>query len=297
MNPRFFLRFCLFTVLFFAFTVSSHAAPPRAVWVWFTAGIREQPEAQAQFFKFLAAPRGDALHAITTIYFDGMETADFQKPATVIHLRQFLTAAHRRHIRVEFLCGESDWATQAGQPKGLSYLSAVLAFNRTSSPAARYDGFQYDVEPYTLPGWPSLSLENGMLSLLDSSNTAIHASKQHLTLGLAIPRWFGQPQFDYLDRKIIDRADEIVVMDYVTTPQHLVSDPADVLTYASKKHKAVWIGVETGPVSEAPKSSFYGLGNAAMENQLKAAWPQFKSQPSFRGYAIHHYSSYTTLKS
>jgi hypothetical protein len=175
-------------------------------------------------------------------------------------------------------------------------LNTILAFNRASPPAARYDGFQYDVEPYTLPGWPSPALENGMLSLLDSSNAAIHSAGQHLTLGLAIPRWFGQPQFDYLDRKIIDRADEIVVMDYVTTPQQLVVDPSDILTYASRKHKAVWIGVETGPVSDAPKSSFYSLGNAAMESELKAAWPQFKSQPAFRGYAIHHYSSYAALK-
>ncbi len=278
------------------FAASAKADPPRALWVWFTKNIREQPEAQADFFHFLAAPKGDASHAITTLYFDGMETADFKDPKTVTLLRKFLTTAHERHLKVQFLCGQSNWALPAGQPEALSYLNTVLAFNRASPAEARYDGFQYDVEPYTLPGWPSAALENGMLSLLDKSNAAIHASGRPLTLGLAIPRWFGQAQFDYLDRKIIDRADEIVVMDYVTTPEQLVNDPSDVLTYASKKHKAVWIGVETGPVADAPKSTFDALGNAAMEAQLKVAAPKFQSQPSFKGYAIHHYASYILLK-
>lgn len=296
MNTPRFLRSLVCAALLFTVAASVHADPPRAMWVWFTKNIREQPEAQADFFHFLAAPQGNAAHAITTIYFDGMETADFKNPETVAHLRKFLTSAHERRIRVQFLCGQSHWATPAGQPEALGYLSAVLAFNHASPAGARYDGFQYDVEPYTLPGWPSAALENGMLSLLDKSNAKIHASGWPLTLGLAIPRWFGQTQFDYLDRKIIDRADEVVVMDYVTTPEQLINDPSDVLTYASQKHKAVWIGVETGPVADAPKSTFNALGNAAMEAELKEELLKFQSQPSFKGYAIHHYGSYSTFK-
>lgn len=290
------LSFLLTTFAFSAGTTGVRADTPRALWVWSTGTIREDPAAQAEFFRFAAAPRGNTAHAITTVYFDGMETADFANPVTVASLRRFLTAAHARHLRVEFLCGEPGWATAAGRPKGLSYVRAVLAFNQASTPAAQYDGFQYDVEPYTLPGWPSAGLQNGLLALLDGANGLIHTSGRPLPLSLAIPRWFGQPQFDFLDRKIIDRTDSVVVMDYVSTPEQFLADPADVLDYAGKKHKAVWIGVETGPVADAPKSTFYALGNTALESMLAAAHPQFQKSSAFRGYAIHHYGAYTALK-
>jgi hypothetical protein len=184
----------------------------------------------------------------------------------------------------------------AGLPQGVSYLKTILAFNSHSPPNARYDGFQYDVEPYTLPGWPSAALENGTVALFDASDAAIRASGQHLTLSAAIPRWFGQPQFGFLDRKIIDRTDEVIVMDYVTTPQQLINDPSDILHYANEKHKGVWIGVETGDLPDTPKSTFHQLGNGAMEEELKTDMPLFQAQPSFRGYAIHHYGSYAALK-
>jgi hypothetical protein len=287
---------CIIATLTLAAVIPAQAALHRSLWVWSTKGIRELPLAQSQFFRFLAAPHGNPAHAITVIYFDGMQTSDYGNAKTVANLQQFLVAAHHRHIRVQFLCGDSDWATPAGLPQGVSYLKTILAFNSHSPPNARYDGFQYDVEPYTLPGWPSAALENGTVALFDASDAAIRASGQHLTLSAAIPRWFGQPQFGFLDRKIIDRTDEVIVMDYVTTPQQLINDPSDILHYANEKHKGVWIGVETGDLPDTPKSTFHQLGNGAMEEELKTDMPLFQAQPSFRGYAIHHYGSYAALK-
>jgi hypothetical protein len=272
------------------------AAPARASWVWSTGNIRGDASQQAAFFQFLAAPHGDASHAITTVFFDGMDIKSFQDPATVAGLKQFMIAAHAKGIKVDFLCGDPSWATPAGQAEGTTLLSAILTYNHGSPPNARYDGFQYDVEPYTLPGWPSTDIENGLLALFDASNTLIHASGQHLKLAASIPRWFGNPDLNGLDRKIIDRTDEIDVMDYVSNADHLVSDPADILDYASKMHKAVWIGVETGPLPDTPRTTFYGVGNAAMEAVLSTALPSLEAQPSFRGYAIHHWATYQSLK-
>jgi len=244
---------------------ASNAATGRALWVWSTRAIRQDAGVQSDFFRFLAAPKGVEGHAVTTVFFDGMDMADFENSAKVSQLRQFLAAAHAHHLTVDFLTGDPSWATPEKQSIGTDLLSAVLAFNSSSPAGARYDGFQYDVEPYSLPGWPSAELENGLLALLDKSNALIKESGHKVTLALAIPRWFGNPNLDHLDRKVIDRTDEVDVMDYVTNAASLVNDPADILQYASKTHKAVWIGVETGPLPATPRTTFFGDGNAGME--------------------------------
>ncbi|MEO7717838.1 MAG: hypothetical protein ABIY70_16685 [Capsulimonas sp.] len=290
---------CLTMAAFAALPIVVHAAPSRALWVWNTAAIRQDAKKQSAFFQFLAAPRGVAAHQIKTIYFDGMQPADFQNADTVAHLRSFIAAAHRKHIRVDYLCGDPSWATSKGQPEGLRNLAAILNYNKTSPANTRYDGFQYDVEPYTLQGpdgWPSATIQNGLVDLLQRSRAAIKASGQRVILSQAIPRWFTGVQFGALGRRIIDTVDEVDVMDYVTTVEQLVGDPAAILSYASSKHKGVWIGVETNPLGDTPRTTYYGVGNAVMESQLAQALLKFKAQPSFRGYAIHDYIRYQTLR-
>jgi len=274
----------------------ANAQSRRAIWVWNTQQIRNNPSARADFFKFLAAPFGDKDHAIKIVYFDGLNVPDFSNPFIVASARSFLKDAHARGLRVEFLTGDPSWATVAGEPGAIACINAVLGFNKAGSPAERYDGFQYDVEPYSLPGWPSAALEQGQLDLLDKSNAAIKASGQRLPITSCIPRWYGQAQFNFLDRAIIDRSDAIVVMDYVTTVGQLVNDPQDVLVYATKKGKPVWLGVETTPLPDTPRTTFFGSTNTQMESILSQALPILKLQPSFHGYAVHQYAYYPSLK-
>lgn len=274
----------------------ANAQSLRAIWVWNTLQIRNNPSARADFFKVLAAPFGDKDHAIKIVYFDGLNVPDFSNPYIVDSARSFLKDAHARGLSVEFLTGDPSWATPAGEPGAIACLNAVLAFNKAGAPNERYDGFQYDVEPYALPTWPSTALEQGCVDLLDKSNAAIKASGQRLPITSCIPRWYGQAQFNFVDRPIIDRSDAIVVMDYVTTVGQLVSDPQDILVYATKKGKPVWIGVETTPLSDSPRSTFFGSTNAQMESMLSQALPILKLQPSFHGYAVHQYAYYPSLK-
>ena len=272
------------------------ASTPRSLWVWKTDSIRASPPAQTTFFQFLAAPHGAKTNAIQTIYFDGLDYRQLADPAIAKGVRGFLRAAHARHLRVDFLTGDPGWVTATGQKDGLRLLNAVLTFNRGGAATERYDGFQYDVEPYSLPDWPAPALRQGMLDLLDKSNVAIKASRTRLLLSVAIPRWYDQPQFGFLDRAIIDRTDEVVIMDYVTNPTALVADATGELEYAAKVGKKVWVGVETGALPETPNSTFFGRGNTAMESVLSAAVPTLHRYRSFAGYAIHHWESYKTQK-
>ncbi len=279
----------------------AQAAPApvkRAMWVWYTKGIRTDPGTQADFFHFIAAPKGDASHAVGTLFFDGVDAPDFSDPATVKNIRAFLTAAHAKGLRVDYLVGEPDWATPAKESEGIATLKAMLKFNQGGAAGQRYDGIQYDVEPYALPGWDKnqVAIEGGTVDLYSKCQAAIKASGQRVILSAAIPRWYGNVNGHDFSSPIIDHTDEVDVMDYVTTVQQLVGDPAAILAHANQVHKKVWIGVETLELKDTPRTTFFGSGNAALENVLATALPQFKQQPSFVGYAIHHWVSYEALK-
>src|SRR5262249_44792017 len=141
----------LFAGTAFAAVPASPAAPSRALWVWNTAVLRHDPEAARTFFGFLAAPGGHPDRAITTVFLDGMRPSDFADPATVRELRAFLAEARgRRHLRVDFLCGAPEWGRAANHETALANLRAVLAFNKGGGSSERFDGIQYDVEPYIL---------------------------------------------------------------------------------------------------------------------------------------------------
>ncbi|WP_437755149.1 hypothetical protein [Sorangium sp. So ce1389] len=279
-----------------AMSGSAPAPTPRSLWVWDTASIRADGATQTDFLRFLAAPHGEAKNAITTVYFDGVNARQLADAAIVRDLRRFLKSAHARELRVDFLTGDPHWATPAEQAAALAELNAILAFNRSGGPGEQFDGFQYDVEPHTLPEWPSPALREGILDLLDRSRAAIQASGQRLLLTAAIPSWYDQPQLGFLDRAIIDRTDEVVIMDYVRTADRLVNDASGELDHATKAGKKIWIGVETGELKDTPEISFFGTGNAALEGVLAEALPRLTRQRSFAGYAIHHWASYVTLK-
>jgi hypothetical protein len=232
------------------------------------------------------------------VFFDGVRQADFANAETVASLRRFLKEAHKRKLRVDFLTGDPSWALDSSQAIGLAYTQAVIDFNRGGDRSERYDGIQYDVEPYALPEWRTQreTLEAGLLGLLDKSRALIKASGQKLLLTAALPRWYGAQDGRVAYKDVVDRLDEIDVMDYVTTSAHLTNDPAGMLKYASATHKKVWIGVETGELKETPRSTFFDLGEAAMESVFAQSLAVFENEPSFAGYAVHHWAGYTGMK-
>lgn len=281
-------------------------SPPRALWIWgesralLQKGERKSGETGAQraFFEFLAAPHGRADRAITILYLGGIRREALASPA-VQQIRDFLTAAHRRGLSVEFLCGDTSWAHAAHHEEALAYLHAVLAYNRTAPTAARFDGFQYDVEPYLLKEWPTPSLRRDFLHLFDRARAEAYAGTRghpRLLLGAAIPAWFDQEQFGWLDRAVLDRLDYLALMDYVNNAEALIERAVNEIAYATRTGKRVVIGVETQLLKDEPQATFFAEGNAAMERALSAAARRFASSRGFGGFAIHYLDSYRTFK-
>lgn len=281
--------------------------PPRAIWVWGESrellrgsqrNSNGETVAQRAFFTFIAAPHGRSDRAITTIYLGGIARETLTALDASREVRDFLLAAHRRGILVEFLCGDSSWAQREQHEDALGFLRAVLAYNRAAPVQARFDGFQYDVEPYLLKEWPNPALRQDFLRLFERARDEITGASRglpQLVLGAAVPFWFDQEKFDWLDRAILDRVDYLALMDYVNNAPALIERAAGEIAYAGKIKKRIVIGMETQQLKDEPAATFFAEGNAAMERAASAAAQHYARHPGFGGFAIHHLSSYRTF--
>lgn len=261
--------------------------------MWHGRAVLQDRAARESFFRFLAAPKGVANHRVGTVF---LAEVDPGSESSRQSLGDLLEQSHERGIRVDFLCGDPSYAEPEKNSDGLALLRKVVEFNRSEPAGRRFDGFQYDVEPYSLPDWPSASLRSGFLKLFDLSETEIRKSGGRLELGAAIPRWFDDPKLGGLYRDVLDRVDYVAVMDYVDTPSRFVRDASNTVEYATRIGKKAWLGAETTELPLEPMATFYAKGNAAMEDAFSSAEDAFGRTKGFAGVAIEHYDSYLALR-
>lgn len=271
------------------------SSPPqrRALWVWHGGPLVQNATERKKFFQFLAAPKGNPNARISVIFLSraGLANAQTEKP-----LEGFVAEAHRRSIRVDYLCGEDYYATPKRMNEGLWQLDYVLRYNRSVAPESRFDGIQFDVEPYALPGWPSNEVLAGYITFLDRCRDRIKRSGQPFAFGVAIPRWFDGDDLHGLYKKVLDRVDYVAVMDYVDKPEAFVNDGANEVAYATQLGKDAWLGAEATRLPDEPNSTFFSLGNAKMEEAFAAATKAFSSSRGFAGVAVEYYETYVALR-
>jgi len=287
---------CLVLALTIGSAQVSFAAPVRALWVWNGSTIIASSTKETAFFTFAAAPYSKTADAVGKLYFDGGTVSQFSNSTWVTQMSSFIATAHSKGLSVFFLCGDPTWAESSGESTGLSYVTAVINFN-AAHPSTQFSGFQFDVEPYALTGWPSTTLENGLLNLLWQAYNMKAASDPTLALSETIPFWYDSATYNYLDQGVMNLTDEVAVMDYTNTAANLISYPAAEIAYASANGKYVWIGVETNHEAGAPQSSFYGLGDTDMESAFSTDYSTFAAQPCFGGYCMDDYTGWAALGS
>lgn len=310
------------SILVFAMTAAAfgllagEAYAERAMWVWGMADdiVLNTNNAQTDFFNFCAAPHGNSANAITLIFMDakpyGFNLLTYNSGAT---LRSFLSAAHTRGIKVEFLSGDKSWATPEGRATGENLIDEVTTFNLGGTSAQRFDGIQYDVEPYLLRSKTDSDAydwdyDRGLiwgsyLTLLTNCQTKINnyntANNPDIRFGAAIPRWY-TPGSTNGPEPIIDRIDYVAIMDYRDQSGQIIADAQDEINYAVTKGKNVYIGVEashpTDTVDFPPSTTFYEEGNTAMESQLATVNSTLSAYSSYAGIAIHYYEDLASPK-
>lgn len=187
-------------------------------------------------------------------------------------------------VRVEALDGAPWYARRAWHDRIAMTVAQVGAYNARVPAAARLAGVRFDVEPYLLPEWQGREREVVLadyVAFLD--RVGAEARARALAFGVDVPFWLdardettgaftamvgGRPAIE----AIIDRADEVGVMDYRTVAygaDGVIAHGSGELAYASKVGRQIFIGLESVALPderiltcEPPRNARVGAGNA-----------------------------------
>ena len=247
----------------------------KAVWVWNTKAIVENPNQINRFIHFLTQ-QGFTAAFLAIPYQAGQATQSGSVPVPRGVLNTLIGKIHASNIRVSALFGDKSWALPAWHSFVLSTVKNVGRFNAESAPAERFDGIHLDVEPYLLPGFNGPRHDEFLKDYLTMlSDVCDEAHRSHLTVGADIPFWYGEPdEFTHtvtrirfggsekpVFQHILDMADNIAIMSYRTAAfgtDGVIAHSLAELAYAQQVGKTVFVGLETGPISDERILTFRG---------------------------------------
>ena len=280
----------------------------RGMWVWRAQAqqILLDKNERATFFDFCQKPHGDPDKAITHIY---LHVDPNRLQVSNPYLTGFLHDAHGFGLKVEYLCGSPEWATEIKRKNGQDRATLLLEFNKNLPAPQRFDGLHLDVEPYLLDDWDNNAGRywRSYIDLLTHCRQQIidYNSRFSPSISLAcdIPRWFdteerdkpaSEPITSHRDvQKIVDYT---VIMGYRDEANEIIADVREEILFARTIDKTVVIGVLVGvPQAGIPENTFLEEGRYYMEEQLDGVAQAFNQHPSFKGFAIHDYEDYKGL--
>jgi hypothetical protein len=293
------------------------SSAPRSMWVW-DAGVASNPNDQKTFLDFCHDQHISTVFLSLGDFDDAKKLPeDNRKHLTAQRLGAFVERAHAANIKVEGLGGDPHFALTDRHQFALDEMKRVLDYNKTVSRERRLDGYQWDVEPYTLPEFKTDqhdSILEQYLAFVNAAATMVKTDSidPDFALGFAVPFWFDK---DVQSAKWQDKTQPAVfqVLDILSQLPHsyiaimAYRDHADgsngsigvsqtEMDYADAHTPKVgiWVGMETGDVQPA-SITFHGKTNAEFEKAIGEVNDAFKSSPSYRGTAIHHWGSYQEL--
>ncbi|RJP69109.1 MAG: T9SS C-terminal target domain-containing protein [Ignavibacteriales bacterium] len=303
MKKSFFLRLLFVFIL----TADINSQDVRAIWLWGeSTDIIVNTTVRQDFFNFCLNPPGSENENSIPTNPRPINRVYFYCPTYVradsgrrVKLHTFIKEAHQLGIEIEYLDGSSDWAT-TNQSSGKQRLKEVLKFNAEAiTPEEKFDGIQYDVEPYLLSGWSEASTRmqiwNSFIGFITEMKGMVDSVNDGTYFGVAIPRWYDtKPGMEYL-KNLINIVDYVAMMDYVDTEQRIINDAQDEINYANTvSGKKVIIGVETKEL-DTETTSFNEEGWGNMESMLYGVDKFYRGNESYDGIAIHAYNYYKKL--
>jgi hypothetical protein len=217
-------------------------------------------------------------------------------------------------MRVHALDGDPD--TRASQHATLlSIVNAVVAYNASVVPAARFDGAHLDIEPYLPPAWKNPATREPLLveylELNQEAAARVHAAG--LLYGVDIPFWWHAPD-EVLggepvsmvrfrgERKLalehlLGFVDNVGIMAY----RNVAAGADGIITLAldtiqrveSTRTVRAFVGIETEKVGagEPAKVTFAGKTMRDMREEIRAAETALARYSSFLGIAVHRYGT------
>ncbi len=180
----------------------------------------------------------------------------------------------------------------------------VKTYNAGAAVNRQLKGICLDVEPYILPVWQQDT--DRMLGLwrdtVDTFVKEVKTGAPGLTAGAQLPFWLemlkvsdGNGAQIPLSDWMIRRLDQVTLMAYRDNAADIISIVENELNAAEKQGGSIIIAVETRPSSEGP-ITFYPYGQALMLREMDKVIGTIHGRASFKGYAVHDYESWYSLK-
>jgi len=184
-------------------------------------------------------------------------------------------------IAVSCLGGDPRWAVDH---------DAALNWAFRATTDAVFDGVHLDVEPWTLPGWPS-----DARSLMASYSVLVEEMTEVAPLAVDLAPWLFDDHAETLTR-VVQQCDSITGLAYRDNAASILAAAAGMIRLCAETGTTYRIGVETQPPSpEIPSTITFGDdGLAAMSRVLTAVAEQLPDS-LFDGFAIHHLDSWRTM--
>ncbi|OXM82844.1 hypothetical protein [Paenibacillus rigui] len=225
---------------------------------------------------------------------------DLSYPAN--YYSQFIRKAHAMGIQVEALGGAPNWVLPEYNKKLYVFIDWVKRYNNAVQPEERFSGIHLDVEPYVLPEWGQDSDTTiGLWMDTVSGFQEEVKSDSSLQVGMDMPVWLeyfqvgdGQGGRTTLSDWFIRRMDEVTLMAYRDQTDDITDSVKTELDEADRAGASAIVAVDT--VDSGEEGSFYGEGEAWMEQVLGELPAVLGSHPSFKGTGVHEWESWLKLK-
>ncbi|PAF32362.1 hypothetical protein [Paenibacillus sp. 7516] len=259
--------------------------PIRATWVWDTTQIEKNPQ---EVLKFAVD------HDINTIYLQ------INRDVKIPYYTDFIRKARAYNIAVDVMDGRAAWGLTESRDQIASFLDWIDAYQNQVEPDEKFAGIHLDIEPHVHPEWKTnqasviTQWQGNVQYIVD------RAALMNMPVAADLPFWLDNYSIPgstmAVSSWMIRKFDSITIMAYRDTAAAIYNVAKGELAEASQLGKTISIAVETKQSKEGDFITFYEEGSVYMESQLKLVEKLAAEHSSFKGFSIHEYTSWKTLK-
>ncbi|WP_236291753.1 copper amine oxidase N-terminal domain-containing protein [Paenibacillus allorhizoplanae] len=270
--------------------ITSADKAQRSTWIWDSKLIETDGDSILAFA---------AKQKLTAIYLRYEKTY----PAQDVY-RNFIRRANEQGIKVEALAGQSDWIYEDKHIYIKQWIAAVTQYNASVGAIERFQGFHFDIEPYTLGLWKTNQtwvLERWMATIRFIESEVTNTDRS-MTMAFDIPFWINTltvPGSSYsFSAWLLEKADSVVIMAYrnkALGSNGIIAVAKSIILEAATLKKQAVIAVDTLSSKEADYTTFYKSNSSLMESELKQVKESLSPYPSYIGIAIHDYVRWIDL--
>lgn len=272
--------------------VQAPSANYKAMWSWRDSDIATST-AQQKLINFAIA------NGVTSVYVSA-EWLMRDRPA---QLAAFINLAASKNISVELLLANHEWALTANHQKAIDQVNKANAFVRSltgSKPVALH----FDIEPHSLPGWEVNKVSYGN-QVLDLYTKIKNVKDPSLPMNMDMAMSYRTINITRagvtktLQQWVIDVADRTTLMayrDYALNADSITYHANTPVSYAARRGKVTYVGVETTCNLDPEKITFCEEGRAGLNTELAKVYSLYAGKPGFGGTVIHDYAGYSILR-